>query len=116
MTSEQRYLFDVNGYLHIPDVLSETELAAREAVERYLTMSEEELPEGFSHSEDAKMHANGFAWNRSLESLVVHPKLWPIKPLKLTLVAAISSLFLGGRSRVDLWNESQMVTFVLTSG
>ena len=37
MTPEQRYLFDINGYLHIPDVLSEAELAAaREAIERYV--------------------------------------------------------------------------------
>ena len=31
MTPEQRYLFDINGYLHIPDVLSEAELAALDA-------------------------------------------------------------------------------------
>ncbi len=69
----------INGYLHIPDVLSEAELAAaREAIERYVTTPKEELPEGFSHSEDGKMHANGFAWDKSLESIVVHPKLWPI--------------------------------------
>ena len=56
MTPEQRYLFDINGYLHIPDVLSEAELAtAREAIERYVTSPEEELPEGFSHSEDGRM-------------------------------------------------------------
>ena len=79
MTPEQRYLFDINGYLHIPDVLSEAELAAaREAIERYVTTPDEELPEGFSHSEDGKMHENGFAWDKSLESIVVHPKLWPI--------------------------------------
>ena len=79
MTPEQRYLFDINGYLHIPDVLSEAELAAaREAIERYVTTPEEELPEDFSHSEDGKMHENGFAWDKSLESIVVHPKLWPI--------------------------------------
>ena len=64
MIPERRYLFDVNSSLHIPDALSETELAtAREAVERYVTTPEEELPEGFSDSEEGEMHANGFAWN-----------------------------------------------------
>ena len=28
MTPEQRYLFDIKGYLHIPKVLSDSELAA----------------------------------------------------------------------------------------
>ncbi len=29
MTPEQRYLFDLHGYLHIPNLLSDSELAAR---------------------------------------------------------------------------------------
>jgi len=28
MTEEQRYLFDLNGYLHLPNVLSDEELGA----------------------------------------------------------------------------------------
>ena len=78
MTPEQRYLFDINGYLHIPNVLSDSELAAaREAVDRYMATPEDELPEGFSCSEDGKMYANGFAFDKALESIVVHPVLWP---------------------------------------
>ena len=48
MTPEQRYLFDINGYLHIPNVLSDSELvAARAAVDRYITTPADQLPEGF---------------------------------------------------------------------
>ena len=34
MTPEQRYLFDINGYLHLPNVLSASELAAAQPVQR----------------------------------------------------------------------------------
>ena len=79
MTPEQRYLFDINGYLHIPNVLSNSELvAARAAVDRYIATPEDQLPEGFSCSEDGKYYANGFAFEKALESLIVHPCLWPI--------------------------------------
>ena len=41
MTPEQRYLFDLNGYLHLRNALSDDELsAAREAAERYVTTPE----------------------------------------------------------------------------
>ncbi|NKB68568.1 MAG: hypothetical protein GKR89_16015 [Candidatus Latescibacteria bacterium] len=79
MTPEQRYLFDINGYLHLPNVLSSRELAAaRAAVDRYMGTPPEELPEGFSCSEDGKSYANGFAFDKALEALVVHPGWWPI--------------------------------------
>ena len=79
MTPEQRYLFDINGFLLLRNVLSEAELTAgREAIDRYVTPPEEALPKGFSHSEDGTLPANGFAWDKCLESIAVHPKLWPI--------------------------------------
>lgn len=79
MTPTQRYLFDLQGYLHIPAVLSDEELAAgRAAIDRYMSTPDEELPEGFSRSADGKNYENGFAFDRALESIVVHPKLWPI--------------------------------------
>ena len=79
MTPEQRYLFDINGYLHLPNVLSDSELAAaRAAVDRYIATPDDELPEGFSRSDDGKAYANGFAFDKALESLIVHPTLWPI--------------------------------------
>ena len=40
MTSKQRYLFDLNGYLHIKNVLSDEELReAQQAVERCVRTS-----------------------------------------------------------------------------
>ena len=79
MLPEQRYLFDVNGYLHIPNVLSNSELAAaRSAVDRYVATPDDELPEGFSRSKDGKYYTNGFAFDKALEALIMHPSLWPI--------------------------------------
>ena len=50
VTPEQRYLFDINGSLHLPDVLRGAELAAaREAVERYVT-----TPMEYAHYVDVK--------------------------------------------------------------
>ena len=45
MTPEQRYLFDLHGYLHIPNLLSDSELAAaRAAVDRYIATPDDNLP------------------------------------------------------------------------
>lgn len=77
MTEEQRYLFDLNGYLHLTNVLSEEELrAAREAAECYINTPEDELPEGFG--KDGKRHLHGFAFDKALERLTLHPTTWPI--------------------------------------
>ncbi len=79
MTPEQRYLFDINGYLHIPNLLSDNELAAaRAAIDRYTSTTDDALPEGFSRSEDSKNYENGFAFDKALEALTLHPGLWPI--------------------------------------
>ena len=79
MTPEQRYLFDINGYLHIPNLLSDNELAAaRAAIDRYTSTPDEALSEGFSRSEDSKNYENGFAFDKALEALTLHPGLWPI--------------------------------------
>lgn len=77
MTPEQRYLFDLNGYLHLRNALSKDELkAAREAAERYVTTPEKDLPEGFS--KDGNRHVHGFAFDKTLERLALHPSIWPI--------------------------------------
>jgi len=77
MTEEQRYLFDLNGYLHIPKALSEGELeAAREAAERYINTAPDDLPEGFSA--EGKRHVHGFAFDPALGRLAMHPAIWPI--------------------------------------
>ena len=79
MTPEQRYLFDINGYLHLHNVLRDSQLAAsRSAIERYMATPDDQLPEGFSRSENKKNYENGFAFDKVLESLVVHPVFWPI--------------------------------------
>ena len=77
MTAEQRYLFDLHGYLHVRNALSAEELAAaRAAAERYVATPPEELPEGFGV--DGKRYLNGFAFDPALECLALHPSTWPI--------------------------------------
>jgi ectoine hydroxylase-related dioxygenase (phytanoyl-CoA dioxygenase family) len=77
MTAEQRYLFDLHGYLHLKNALSDEEVAsARAAAERYTKAPLEELPKGFSL--DGKRHRHGFAFDRALEQLALHPSIWAI--------------------------------------
>ena len=77
MTAEQRYLFDLHGYLHVRNALSAEELAAaRAAAERYVATQPAQLPEGFRV--DGKRYLNGFAFDRALERLALHPSTWPI--------------------------------------
>jgi ectoine hydroxylase-related dioxygenase (phytanoyl-CoA dioxygenase family) len=77
MTPEQRYLFDVFGYLHIEKALSPEELrACQEATDRYINTPEGQLPPGFS--KDGKRHLHGFAFDKSLEALTRHPSIWAI--------------------------------------
>ena len=48
MTPEQRYFFDLTGYLHLDGVLQGAQLAAaQEAAQRYIDTPPEQLPEGF---------------------------------------------------------------------
>ena len=68
MTPTQRYLFDLNGYLHLKNVLSGTELKeAQDAVERYIKIPPDQLPHGWN-----------FSFDKSLEALTMHPVTWPI--------------------------------------
>lgn len=77
MTPEQRYLFDVFGYLLIENALSAEELkACQDAADRYINTPEDELPPGFG--KDGKRHLHGFAFDKSLEALTRHPSIWPI--------------------------------------
>ena len=62
-----------------PNVLNDEELAAsQEAIDRYISTPDHELPEVFSRSEDGKAYANGFAFDKALEILTTHPGYWPI--------------------------------------
>ena len=72
MTPEQRYWFDLTGYLHIRDAMSADELtAAQKAAQRYIDTPPEELPPGFGV--DGKRYLHGFAFDKALERLVFHP-------------------------------------------
>ena len=77
MTPEQRYLFDVTGYLHLKNALSDEELkAAQAAANEYINTPTEELPPGFDSSN--KNLPNGFAFAKPLEALTLHRATWPI--------------------------------------
>lgn len=82
LTPEQRYFFDITGYLHLRDVLSESELRpAQEAAERYISMAPAQWPSGFSadlERPDLTGYKNGFAFDKALEALTLHPTTWPI--------------------------------------
>lgn len=84
MTPEQRYFFDLSGYLHLENALGGEELEkAQEAAERYVGTPPERLPPGFGHSKNTGKegwftYSNGFAFDKALESLTMHPAIWPI--------------------------------------
>ena len=79
MTEEQRYLFDLCGFLHLQNVLTPEELdAASDAASRYINSAPEDLPPHFGRSENLKGFAHGFAFDRALEKLVFLPGVWPI--------------------------------------
>ena len=60
MTSEQRYLFDVTGYLHLKNAITAEELAAgQEASLRYIETPTDQLPEGFG--KDGKRGTSGLS-------------------------------------------------------
>ena len=77
MTPEQRYFFDIAGYLHLENALGEEELRkAREAADRYMNTPPDQLPPGFEI--DGWRHTHGFAFDKALEALAMHPSFWPI--------------------------------------
>ena len=82
MTPDQRYFFDLRGYLHLRDVLSPEELApAQAAADRYINMPPEEWPPEFGadlERRDITGYQHGFAFDKSLEVLTRHPATWPI--------------------------------------
>ncbi|MDA1141125.1 MAG: hypothetical protein O3B01_21365 [Planctomycetota bacterium] len=77
MTPEQRYLFDVYGYLHLENVFGGADLkAAQDAADRYVNTPVVDLPPGFGV--DGRRYLHGFAFDPSLEALAIHPAVWPI--------------------------------------
>ena len=82
MTPEHRYFFDLTGYLHIEGVLAGEELQrAQAAAQRYIDTPPEALPPGFKVDLDRdhfNWYLHAFAFDKSLEALALHPKIWPI--------------------------------------
>ena len=82
MNPEQRYFFDLTGYLHLEGVLQDEPLrAAQEAAQRYIDTPPEQLPEGFRidlEREHFNWYLYAFAFDKALERLAMHPETWPI--------------------------------------
>ena len=82
MTPEQRYFFDLTGYLHIQQALSSEELEqAQQSAQRYIDTPNEQLPPGFQfipEREHFNWYVHAFAFDKALEALAFHPKTWPI--------------------------------------
>jgi hypothetical protein len=71
-------MFDLRGFLHLEKVLSDDELEkGREATQRYIDASDEELPPGFERDGNVR-HLHGFAFDKCLETLTMHPGIWPV--------------------------------------
>jgi len=102
MTSEQRYFFDTTGYLHLSGALDSTELAAAQtAVQRYIDTPPEELPPGFAANGGG--YAHGFAFDKVLETLALHPSIWPI----VKELTADKPRFASGNLRVNTCSDSE---------
>ena len=83
LTDEQRYLWDLEGVLHLQGCLSAQELAAaRAAVDEYASFEShpEDLPAGCGFSVPDGGRGNfphGFAFSHALGALAWHPKVAP---------------------------------------
>ena len=77
MTPKQRYLFDLTGYLHLKDVLTDNKLEkAQKAINRLLRTPFGQLPPGIQRNGEG--FSNGFSFDKSLEALTWHPATRPI--------------------------------------
>lgn len=82
MTPEQRYFFDLTGYLHLERVLQGPALEqAQQAAQRYIDTAPDRVPPGFQinlEREHFNWYLHAFAFDKALEALTVHPSTWPI--------------------------------------
>lgn len=93
MTPEQRYLFDTVGYFSLKNALSSEELRrAQEAADRYINTPSDDLPVGFHFRNLArdKHYLRGFAFDRALEHLTMHPFFSSKKPAEAGGEVALS--------------------------
>ncbi|MDA0711135.1 MAG: mitomycin antibiotics/polyketide fumonisin biosynthesis protein, partial [bacterium] len=71
MTEEEKYLFDLRGYLVVDDVLSPAELAI---LNRLIDENHPGVQE-----ETNKRHAGGFLpWGQAFVNLIDHPRIMPL--------------------------------------
>ncbi len=98
MTGEQCDT-DLRGFLHLRNALTADELAAsRAAAERYLDTPPEEMPPGFRF--DGRRLEHGFAFDRALERLAMHPSIWPIvKELTRGRSRLVTGMLCGTRTQ-----------------
>ena len=91
MTPEQRYLFDITGYLHIEGAVTGGDLKkAQEAAARCLPGGDtDERPPGLAPRSDEipveefknrplLRYRNGFSFDKSLEAIIMNPAIWPL--------------------------------------
>jgi hypothetical protein len=92
MSPQQRFLLDLNGFLHLKSVLQGEELErCREAAVRYASAEPDSLPPPFDRIRrecDARVHqhtpntashlGHAFAFDRSLEHIVFNEQVWPV--------------------------------------
>ncbi|MAT75622.1 hypothetical protein CMK14_10825 [Candidatus Poribacteria bacterium] len=90
MTPEQRYLFDMTGYLHIEGAVTGENLKdVQEAANQYIYCHPNDRSPGFGpRGEELSVeelgnrplirYQHGFAFDRCLEALTTHPAIWPI--------------------------------------
>ena len=82
MTPEQRYFFDLTGYLHLEGVLQGEKLEKiQAAAQRYIDTPLSEVPDGFKvdiEREHFNWYMHAFAFDKELEALTFHPTTWPI--------------------------------------
>ena len=82
MTDDEKYLFDLNGYLHLEGVLQGEALkAAQDAAQRYIDTPPDQVPDGFEinlEREHFNWYLHAFAFDKALEALTMHPVTWPI--------------------------------------
>ena len=111
MTSEQRYFFDLTGYLHLKKVLNAEELhKAQEAADRYIHTPLDALPAGFAA--DHGNYTHGFAFDKALEVLTMHPTTWPI----IKELTNDKPQLVGGSLRVNTHEHRGFFRVALPSG
>jgi hypothetical protein len=79
VTEEERYLFDLQGYLVIENALTEGEVAQlNDAIDRRSMWEErKQRPEG-SHMNERKMHIGPLLeWGEPFRRLMAHPVILP---------------------------------------